>query len=155
MHNIRYFIRHYLGENKTFPNVLEVVNREIYNLAFWSCSSSAISQCTTVRLKRMMNRLRCFVQWQRRIASLATPHIFCTLANWQGSEKRLSEAFEVFEQSKESGFEPEPFLVQIIYISLVIWHGLKINNAQRIISITSITRLKNRDRVSFNQHSCV
>ncbi|KAL2331413.1 hypothetical protein Fmac_018994 [Flemingia macrophylla] len=36
-----------------------------------------------------------------------SPHVFCTLINDLGSEKRLDEALLFFEVSKASGFAPE------------------------------------------------
>ncbi|KAF9600149.1 hypothetical protein IFM89_004760 [Coptis chinensis] len=36
-----------------------------------------------------------------------SPHIYCSLIHGLGTEKRLNEAIDFFEQSKISGFVPE------------------------------------------------
>ncbi|MED6172371.1 hypothetical protein PIB30_049451 [Stylosanthes scabra] len=60
-----------------------------------------------------------------------SPHIYCTLINGLGSDKRLDEALRFFEMSKASGFPPEGPTYNAV-IGAYCWSA-KMEDAYRVV----------------------
>ncbi|PHT67242.1 hypothetical protein T459_26729 [Capsicum annuum] len=92
------------------------------------CKSSNVAKAQEV--KKYDEAIEMFREMERKKIK-ATPHVYCTLINGLGSEKRLVEALKYFELYKGSGFELEVFMYNSM-VGAYCW-SMRMDDAYKLV----------------------